>query len=276
MAALRRMISSIVIIALAVWLILSVFVYFMQPSLVYFPTRDLEFTPAAYSLAHEDVLLDTPDGERIHGWWVERAGARGALLFLHGNGGNISHRLDSIRLFHDLGLSVLIIDYRGYGKSSGRPGESGTYLDAEAAWKYLVEARGIDPGRIVIYGESLGGAVATWLASRVGCGALLITAGFTSVEDMGRHYYPYLPVRWLVRIRYPSIDYIGAARCPVLVMHSPGDEIVPFDMGRKLFEAARPPKEFLELAGGHNDGFMLSSERVLGTTSRFLSAHLPR
>jgi hypothetical protein len=93
---------------------------------------------------------------------------------------------------------------------------------------------------------------------------------------MGRHYYPYLPVRWLVRIRYPSIDYIGAARCPVLVMHSPGDEIVPFDMGRKLFEAARPPKEFLELAGGHNDGFMLSSERVLGTTSRFLSAHLPR
>jgi fermentation-respiration switch protein FrsA (DUF1100 family) len=276
MATLRRMLSSIVIITLAVWLILSVFVYSMQTSLVYFPMRDLEFTPAAYYLAHEDVLLDTADGETIHGWWVERAGARGVLLFLHGNGGNISHRLDSIRLFHDLGLSVLIVDYRGYGKSSGRPGESGTYRDAEAAWKYLVDARGIDPGRIVIYGESLGGAVATWLASRVDCGALLVTAGFTSVEDMGRHYYPYLPVRWLVRIRYPSIDYIADSRCPVLVMHSPADEIVPFDMGRRLFEAARPPKEFLELAGGHNDGFMLSSERVLDTTNRFLAAHLPR
>lgn len=276
MAMLRRMFSSIVIITLAVWLILSVFVYLMQPSLVYFPTRDLEFTPTAYSLAHEDVELDTADGERIHGWWVERAGARGALLFLHGNGGNISHRLDSIRLFHDLGLSVLIIDYRGYGRSSGRPDEPGTYRDAEAAWNHLVKARGIDPGRIVIYGESLGGAIATWLASRVACGALFITAGFTSVADMGRHYYPYLPVRWLVRIHYPSIDHIAGARCPILVMHSPTDEIVPFDMGRRLFEAAPLPREFLELTGGHNDGFMLSSGRVADSANRFLSAHLPR
>lgn len=276
MVTLRRMFSSIIIIALAVWLILSVFVYFMQSSLVYFPTRDLEFTPSAYNLTHEDVLLDTVDGEKIHGWWVERADARGTLLFLHGNGGNLSHRLDSIRLFHDLGLSVLIIDYRGYGRSSGRPGEPGTYRDAEAAWKHLVGTRGIDPGRIVIYGESLGGAIATWLASRVGCGALFITAGFTSVADMGRHYYPYLPVRWLVRIHYPGIEHIPGARCPVLVMHSPADEIVPFDMGRRLFEAARSPKEFLELAGGHNDGFLLSSERVAATANRFLSTHLPR
>jgi fermentation-respiration switch protein FrsA (DUF1100 family) len=118
--------------------------------------------------------------------------------------------------------------------------------------------------------------VATWLASRVDCAALFITAGFTSVEDMGRHYYPYLPVRWLVRIRYPSIDHIAASRCPVLVMHSPADEIVPFDMGRRLFEAARPPKEFLELTGGHNDGFLLSSERVAATANRVLAAHLPR
>lgn len=274
MATLRRMLTSLLIIALAVWLLLAVFVYFMQPSLVYFPLRELDFTPAAVELPYQEVQLTTADGERLHAWWIERADAHGALLFLHGNGGNISHRLDSIRLFHEAGLSVLIPDYRGYGASSGRPGERGTYLDAEAAWHHLVDALGVEPERVVIYGESLGGAIASWLASRVRCGALLITAGFTSVEDMGRHYYPYLPVRWLVRIRYPGIEHIRAAKCPVLIMHSPTDEIVPFEMGQRLFEAAPAPKEFLELAGGHNDGFILSSERVTRAMHRFLGAHV--
>jgi hypothetical protein len=275
MPALPRMLYSVLMITLGVWLLMSVFVYFMQPSLVYFPLRELDFTPAALDLDYEEVELATADGERLHGWWVERRAARGALLFLHGNGGNISHRLESIRLFHDLGLSVLIIDYRGYGRSTGRPGEIGTYRDAEAAWDHLTRARGVDPRRIILYGESLGGAVATWLAARVRCGALILTAGMTSVADMGRHYYPFLPVRWLVRIRYPAIDLIGGVHCPVLVMHSPTDEIVPFEMGRRLFEAAPPPKSFLELSGGHNDGFLLSSDKVAAATREFLGAHLP-
>lgn len=276
MPRLRRLLASLAIITLGVWLLLSGFVYFMQPSLVYFPLRELEFTPAAVGLPHEDVLLETPDGVRLHGWWIGSAAPRGTLLFLHGNGGNISHRLDSIRLFHDLGLSVLIIDYRGYGRSDGTPGEQGTYVDAEAAWRHLVDTRRVDPGRVVIYGESLGSAVAARLASRVPCGALAIEAGFTSIADMGRRHYPYLPVEWLVRFRYPGIEFMRGARCPVLVMHSPDDEIVPFEMGRRLFEAAPSPKDFLELSGGHNDGLLLNGKRVTEAMDRFLSAHLSR
>lgn len=276
MDTLRRMASSLVIIVFGVWLLLAAFVYFMQPALVYFPLSDLEFTPRTMDLRYEDVTFAAADGTSLHGWWIERDNALGTLLFLHGNGGNISHRLESLRLFHDLGLSVLIFDYRGYGRSSGRPGEQGTYLDAEAAWNHLVETRRISPGRIVIYGESLGGAIATWLAARVRCGALMVTAGFTSIADMGRHYYPFLPVRWLVRIRYPSIEHVRSAQCGVLVMHSPADEIVPFEMGRRLFEAAPDPKEFVELTGGHNDGFLVSSQRVSEAAGRFLSMHLAR
>lgn len=273
---LPRMFSSLLLILFLVWLFMAGFVYLAQPALLYFPLRELDFTPRSVDLDYEDVELDSADGERLHGWWIPHPQARGALLFLHGNGGNISHRLESIRLFHELGLGVLIIDYRGYGRSSGRPDEAGTYLDAAAGWRHLLEARGIDPARTVIYGESLGGAVAIHQAVDARCGALIVSSTFTSIVDIGRHHYPYLPVSWLARFRYPGIDLIGRAGCPVLILHGPEDEIVPFAMGEQLFAAAPEPKQFVRLAGGHNDGLLADGPRVRQSIDAFLDRHLPR
>ncbi|HLD63367.1 MAG TPA: alpha/beta hydrolase, partial [Candidatus Peribacteraceae bacterium] len=237
--------------------------------LVFYPEVDREVaaTPALAGLQYEDIHLKTVDGIGLHGWYIPAAQPRGTVLFLHGNAGNISHRLDSIEMFHRLGYSTLIFDYRGYGNSGGKPTEQGTYRDAEAAWRYLTEQRHIPSCRIVLFGESLGGAVAAWLAAREKPAALVIASGFTSVPDLGQQLYPYLPVRWLARIRYDTREYLRAVTAPVLIAHSPEDDIIPFEHGRALFAAANPPKQFLELAGGHNDGFIFMREswvRVLG------------
>jgi fermentation-respiration switch protein FrsA (DUF1100 family) len=190
--------------------------------------------------------------------------ARGVLLFFHGNAGNISHRLESIALFNRLGLDVLIVDYRGYGRSTGRPTEAGTYRDARAAWDYLVGARGIGPGRIVVFGRSLGGAVGAWLGSQLPAGeapaALIIESSFSSGADMARRLYPMFPAGLLTRLNYPVVDYAARLTCPVLVVHSRDDEIIPYAMGRAIYDAAPPPKYFLELRGDHNAGFWISRE----------------
>jgi fermentation-respiration switch protein FrsA (DUF1100 family) len=246
-------------------LLLTIF----QSRLVFYPEVDREVaaTPALAGLQYEDIHLKTSDGIDLHGWYIPAAQPRGTVLFLHGNAGNISHRLDSIEMFRRLGYSTLIFDYRGYGNSSGVPTEQGTYRDAEAAWRYLAEQRHIPSCRIVLFGESLGGAVAAWLAARERPAALVIASGFTSVPDLGQQLYPYLPVRWLARIRYDTREYLRAVTAPVLVAHSPEDDIIPFEHGRALFAAAHPPKQFLELAGGHNNGFIFMREawvRVLG------------
>ncbi|MCR4302810.1 MAG: alpha/beta hydrolase [Gallionella sp.] len=246
-------------------LLLTIF----QSRLVFYPEVDREVaaTPGQTGLQYEDIHLKTSDGIGLHGWYIPAAQPRGTVLFLHGNAGNISHRLDSVQMFHRLGYSTLIFDYRGYGNSGGSPTEQGTYRDAEAAWRYLTEQRQIPYCRIVLFGESLGGAVAAWLAARQRPAALVIASGFTSVPDLGQQLYPYLPVRWLARIRYDTREYLRSATAPVLIAHSPEDDIIPFEHGRALFAAANPPRQFLELAGGHNDGFIFMREawvRVLG------------
>ncbi|MEX2353047.1 MAG: alpha/beta hydrolase, partial [Gammaproteobacteria bacterium] len=223
-------------------------------------------------LDYEEVTLSTTDNVSIHGWYLPHPQARATLLFLHGNGGNISHRLEKLRIYHDLGLSVLIIDYRGYGQSGGKPSESGTYLDAEAAWRYLVETRGIPPQAIIVYGESLGAAMATWLSSRYPPGAVILESSFTSIEDMGRHYYPYLPVKLLTRIKYPVLERLQETRCPVLIIHSPEDDIVPYSQGRALFRAANEPKSFLEIQGDHNSGFYQSGNLYRDGLQQFINS----
>jgi fermentation-respiration switch protein FrsA (DUF1100 family) len=189
---------------------------------------------------------------------------RGVILFFHGNAGNISHRLDTLEIFHTLGLSTFIIDYRGYGQSEGRPSEQGTYLDAEAAWRYLVEQRQVPPERMIIFGRSLGGAVAAWLAQAHPPRALILESTFTSLPDMAATYLPFLPVRSLARFDYNTLARLPDIHCPVLVVHSPDDEVVPYSHGRQLFEAASEPKEFLELRGGHNEGFLISDNYQAG------------
>lgn len=270
-SVLIRMAQSLILILVSVWVLLSLLLYFFQPKFVYYPYPDLVATPADAGLKYEQVNLTTSDQLRINGWFLPHMKPRATLLFLHGNGGNISHRMEKLLIFNRLGLAVFIIDYRGYGDSEGSPSEQGTYLDATAAWDYLTKERGIPENRIILYGESLGGAIASWLADRHKAGALILESAFTSIGDMGKHYYPYLPVKLLARIKYPTMEYIHNVTCPVLVIHSKTDDIVPYIQGRKLYESAQEPKSFLEISGDHNNGFMQSGQTYSNGINEFLT-----
>lgn len=271
------MITSILGIAAMAYGGLALLLFLFQPSLVYHPEigREIVATPQQAGLSYEDVRLVTADGIALHGWFVSAGNpARGTVLFLHGNAGNISHRLDSLQMFHRLGYNTLIVDYRGYGKSNGKPDEQGTYRDAAAAWDYLTQTRNIPPARIVLFGESLGGAVAAWLASRQAPAALVIASGFTSVPDLAADLYPLLPVRWLSRFSYDTRAFLQASSVPVFIAHSPDDDIIPFRHGRALYEAALGPKRFLELAGGHNTGFIFMRETWVQALDEFMNTHV--
>jgi fermentation-respiration switch protein FrsA (DUF1100 family) len=193
-------------------------------------------------------------------------------LLLHGNAGNISHRLGYAGIFRRLGYSTLLVDYRGYGESTGSPSEEGTYLDASASWAWLTQHKGIAPQDIVLFGESLGGAVATWLASRHAPGAVVLASTFTSVPDLAADLYPFLPVRLLARFRYDSLERLKDINAPMLVMHSRDDEIVGYRHARRLFEAAKEPKRLFELSGGHNESFGTNQEEWVRALADFLSA----
>jgi hypothetical protein len=242
---------------LGVCVLIAVF----QSRLIYFPTGEYAFTPAGIGLDFEDLTLETGDGVAIAAWYVPHPTAKGSVIFCHGNAGNISDRVDSINALHRMGLNVLIFDYRGYGRSEGRPSEKGTYKDADAAWRYLVETRGESPDRIVLFGRSLGGAVAIELAGRNRPAALVVESTFTSLVDIGRLHYSLLPVRLVLRYRYDSICRVASLACPKLFIHGSGDTLIPFANGRELFAAAAQPKQFMETPGGHNQsGFMYSPE----------------
>lgn len=269
------MILNIVIGVAAAYCILCLLLFFFQSRLIYFPEigREDVVTPQQAGMDYQEVTINAA-GEKLHGWFVPAPQARGVVLFFHGNAGSISHRLDYLRMFRELGFSILIFDYRGYGKSSGEPSEAGTYQDAEAAWNYLVETRRVAPSSIVLYGESLGGAVAAWLAARVKPRALIITSTFTSLPDLGATLYPLFPVRLLTRYEYNAKKYLQAATCPVLIVHSREDEIVPFEHGEQLYAAAHEPKQLMEIHGGHNTSLILSHDLWMKGVGAFLDRHI--
>lgn len=257
------------------YLLLVAYFYTKQGSFLYFPSKELEATPRNIELDYQDIVLRTKDGVDISAWLVPAEQTKGIVIFCHGNAGNISHRLDSIRIFHNLDLGVLIFDYRGYGRSGGSPGEEGTYLDAEAAWDYLVNVLHVSPQRIVIFGRSLGSAVAAELAIRRQAGALIMESGFTSVPALGRKFFPYMPVAIISRYHYESINKVDKINIPKLFVHSPDDEVVPYEQGVALFERASGPKEFLRIAGGHNEGFMVSGMLYIDGLRAFIHRYLP-
>jgi hypothetical protein len=258
----------------AAYAAMGAWVFFTQRGLVYCPRKDLVATPDHAGLVFEDVWLVNGLGTRIHGWWLPCEGARRVVLLCHGNGGNISYLMDTYRIFHELGLSVLAFDYSGYGQSGGRASEKGTRSDAMAAWNWLVEERGFRPDRVVLFGRSLGGGVAARLASDLAAlgtepGGMILESTFTSVAAMGAARYPWLPVRWLVRHRYDTRRALAHVRVPALFLHSPEDDLVPYAMGRALYEGYAGPKLFWALSGDHNCGFLTTSAYAEGLR-RFL------
>ncbi|MDQ3186360.1 MAG: alpha/beta hydrolase [Pseudomonadota bacterium] len=270
-----RMLFNLVIMVVIAYCALALVIFFSQAGLIYYPeTGRNTVTPDYVGLAYEPVKISTTDGETLHGWFVPAPAANGTVLFFHGNAGNISHRMEYLTMFHRLGYNTFIFDYRGYGQSSGSPSESGTYLDAQSAWRYLTEAKSIPPARIVLFGESLGGAVAAWLAMKEKVGMLVLASVFTSIPDMATKIYPFLPVRLLSRFDYNTIEYLQSVTCPVFIAHSPQDEIVPFAHGRALYQAAPEPKRFLELQGGHNSGFIFTREDWMNALGGFMGTNL--
>lgn len=244
----------------------------LERGFIYHPTATFEGTPAAVGLAFENVEVSTADGVRIHGWHL-RGPRPATLLYSHGNAGNISHRISKLRALHDrLGLSILIFDYRGYGRSEGSPDETGTYADARAMRAWL-RARGWEP--VVYLGASLGAAVAVALAAEDPPAALVLEAPFASVQAMANATVP--GAGWLFRTRYDAVGTIPRVRAPVLILHGDADEVVPYRQGRAVFEAAREPKAFATIPGAHhNDLLEAGREAYWRAWTEFLATHLPR
>ncbi len=251
--------------------LLNALFYLQQPGMVFFPYRTLDATPSDWGFEYEDVYLATEDGERLHGWFIPSPGSRRVLLFFHGNAGNISHRGESIAIFHRLGLHVFIFDYRGYGRSDGTPSEEGLYADASAAWRYLTETRGVPAQDIVAFGRSLGAAVAADLASREMPGALILESSFTSARDLADAVLPLVSRLLVLRYDFDTRARVARVSCPVLVLHSPEDEMIPFRLGEEVYRAANPPKAFVRMRGDHNSGFLRSQPEYQQSLGRFLS-----
>lgn len=245
----------------------------IENGLVYLPSRTVTATPAHFGLDFERIELTADDGVVTAAWAIPSGEARPWLLYFHGNGANVAHYLPFAAALHRLGLNLLLPEYRGYGESSGVPSEAGLYKDAQAAYRHL-SARGVAPDHLAVYGFSLGSGVAVELASRENVGALLLEAPFTSLPDVARATYRIVP-SGLMRNLYQSAQKIRKVRSPLLVLHSPADIVVPYRLGRRLFELGRGPKAFVELTGGHSELVNRPNPEVLLELARFLRRHLP-
>ncbi len=274
--------------------------YRIQSAFIYNPHIGLEIKSKNKTIEHEEITYRTTDGITIFAWYVPfipethhavdepdvgvdlqepitpgvAGSPRGVILFCHGNAGNISQRIDSLEIFRQLGFSTFIFDYRGYGKSKGKPSEKGTYLDAEGAWNFLVSEKKVKPEEIIVFGRSLGGGVASYLAQKYQPRALIIESSFTSIADMARVLFPWLPVKLLLRFKYNTRERLKDIHCPVLIIHSPDDRTIPFICGQVLYETANPPKRFLRIKGEHLYGFINSKKIYIEGLQEFF-AELP-
>jgi fermentation-respiration switch protein FrsA (DUF1100 family) len=266
--------ASVIVVIIIIYLLSAIYKYLTQSYHVYYPKKEVTSTPFDIKLYFEEIIFSSSDGIRLSGWFVPARNHKGVMLVLHGNGGNISTRLTFIDYFNrKLGLSVFIIDYRGYGKSEGRPTEMGTYLDARAAWEYLTVSRKIKPKEIIIFGRSLGGSIAAWLAKEVKARALILDSTFTSIKDIAAELYPYMPVRRFFKFNYPTIDYLKDTSQPVLIIHSSEDDYIPFSHALKLYNAAKEPRQFLKIMGVHNNNYIKSEEIYLEGIKSFISRY---
>lgn len=239
---------------------------------VFFPEREHYAQPADFGLTAQDVGLTTTDGLRLHGWYVPAPGAANLVLFCHGNAGNISHRLENLALMHQAGMAVFIFDYRGFGQSQGKPSEQGMYLDAEAAWAWAREQAAKQGGEVVIFGRSLGGVAAVYMASRQKPAGLVLESTFTNLGAMAKTFFPVPGLEGWLKGRFNSLGRAPRVSCPVLMQHGDADEIVPYRLGRELFEALPQPKKFVTLHGaGHNDTYLVGGAAYFSRLQRFVN-----
>jgi uncharacterized protein len=280
---LQRYLLPVVRVLVLAYIGLAIALYLGQSNLVYMPSQELIDTPATIGLKFDDVQLSTKDNVNLDSWFVPAKDndqiGKGVILFCHGNGGNIGNRVSYLPIFKDLGLATFLFDYRGYGKSEGKPSEEGTYNDVEAAWQYLTQEKQIPPQKIIIYGESLGGAIASYLAQKISqqdgknsAGGLILASTFTSISDRAAELYPFMPIRFLSRFSYNSIDRLPIIKIPILVIHSIDDEIIPFHHGDRNFQAANQPKKLVKLRGDHNGGFLDSLETYRNGLNEFIQS----
>ena len=252
-------------------LVIALMLYRFEHSQVYHPTRDAEYTPDDVGRVSEEVWLKTPDNLRLHAWFfaAEQSAprARYVMLFCHGNGGNLTSRPGYYRAILETGVSLLAFDYRGYGRSGGEPSEAGTYTDAATAYQWL-RTRGFAPERILVWGESLGGGIASQLAATERVGGLVLQSTFTSIPDIGAELFPWLPVKLISRIKYDTLSRLPDIPCPVVVMHSRADTTIGFHHGERNFAVAREPKAFVEIGGDHNDALLANRAAYVAGAER--------
>ncbi|MCD6413044.1 MAG: alpha/beta hydrolase [Elusimicrobia bacterium] len=260
---LKNILTAIPVFAF-IYVFMALIGYFFQKGLIYDPSRRFVKNPENVGLNYEDVYFETSDGIKLNGWFVPQPAGGKVILFCHGNADNISFFCDSIKQFRDLGFGVFAFDWRGYGRSEGSPSEKGTYLDVLAAWNWLVAKKGISPGGIIVLGRSLGSSPAAWLCCRHKPFAAVIESGFYSLKEIASQRYPFFPVGFILKYRYETGEYLKKILCPVLVVHSRDDRVIPFSHGLRLFEAARPPKKFLEIRGTHRNGHLTSENYASG------------
>lgn len=271
-----KFLGSLILFSFVIYGSITVLIFFRQDKLIYYPDlsgRELITKPDSIGIKYDSIRLTTRDSISIHGWFIPHKKQRAVVLFCHGNAGNISHRMNTIEMLHDMGLSIFIFDYRGYGESEGKPSEQGTYNDVEAAWQFLIKDKHYTPNEIIIWGRSLGAAIAAHQAAKEDpVKGVILESTFSSVPDLGKSFYPLLPVHILSRYQYNVMKNISAIHSPILLMHSRDDEIIPFSHGQQLYEQANQPKQFIEFSGGHNDYAYLNHDRYISELKRFLAA----
>jgi hypothetical protein len=244
-------------------------VRYLEYAGVFFPSRVIAVIPPMIGLPWEDIHFKTSDDLVLNGWFFKNPQAGSTIIFAHGNAGNMSDRLMKVKFFFDLGLNVFIFDYRGYGKSQGKPSEAGIYLDAQSAYDYLQTRGDVNMKGIILYGASIGGIVVIDLATHRDAALLVVESSITNARDMAKIFYPFVPT-FILSLKFDSISKVRKLGMPKLFIHSPDDEVVPYWVGQQLFEAAAEPKEFLKIHGGHNDGSITVDPSAAGEFIRIL------
>lgn len=252
-----------------------IYVRFLEASSLFVPSRDVAVTPKQAGLDFEDIYFVTQDHIRLNGWLIKSAvtpQAAATILYCHGNAGNIGDRVEKLQDFRNLGVNVFIFDYRGFGRSQGRPTEQGMYRDAQAAYDYLISREDIAKNRIVVYGASMGGVAAIDLASQQTVAALIVDSTWTNAVDIAKTIVPFVPA-FLLTVQFDNANKIKRIKVPKLFIHSFDDQTVPFRLGQKLFELAPEPKKFIEISGSHSQAYSVSKDVFLAQLEQFLDQY---